>query len=171
MEMLVVCSLITVVLAIHSRSFRELAVEMPRMHRDFQSNVSLQDMLRQLRKDVERSTSLSVYADDRESEQNGEVDDLLMVELDGTAISYEFAKEQIIRSTIDTNTDLPVGEEEIWPTPHAQIKWQLWRRDGKGYAVEIATAIRREVLGIWETKLRNSHVYFAGITAKPWREE
>ncbi|MCK5171787.1 MAG: hypothetical protein KAR47_00235, partial [Planctomycetes bacterium] len=121
MEMLVVCSLITVVLAIHARSFRELAGEMPRMHRDFQSNVSLQDMLRQLRKDVERSTSLSVHSDDREGDH-----DLLMVELDGTAISYEFTEGQIIRTAIDSNTDLPVGEEEIWSAPHALIKWQLW---------------------------------------------
>ncbi len=169
-EMVVVCSLVTAVLAIHAGPFRELAVEMPRMHRDFQSNVSLHDMLRQLRKDVERSTSLSVYADDRASGQSGAGDGLRM-DMDGAAIVYEFAEEQIIRTVIDSDTDLPVGEEETWLAPHALIEWQLWRREGQGYAVEVATAIRREVLGVWETKLRNSHVFFAGMTAKPWGEE
>ena len=93
------------------------------------------------------------------------------MKLDGAEITYEFAEEQIIRSVIDSDTDLPVGEDEIWMASHALIKWRLWRREGEGYAVEVATAIRREVLGVWETKLRNSHVFFAGMTAKPWGEE
>ncbi len=155
-ELLVMFVLLVVILGLFTKSFHRLMGDVPRAHRDFQANTSVQDMIRRLRRDVESGRSLLQYAGD---ERVG--GDLLLIESGEGVISYEFDKGRVVR-TLDVADPNMLGES-IWSVPHARIDWDVWRRNNAGYALEVHTAIERTVLGRLEIKLRNSHVFFAGI--------
>ncbi|NQT02000.1 MAG: hypothetical protein HQ580_08255, partial [Planctomycetes bacterium] len=143
-------------LAIFTKTFRKLMGDIPRAHRDFQANTSVQDMIRRLRRDVESGRSLLQYeGDDRVG------GDLLLIESGEGVISYEFDRDRVVRSLAVDDPNMP--GESIWSVPHARIDWDVWRRNNAGYALEVRTAIERTVLDRPEIKLRNSHLFFVGI--------
>lgn len=155
-ELLVMLALLVVILGMFTKVFNKLVGAVPRAHRDFQANTSVQDMIRRLRRDVESGRRLLQYAGD---ERVG--GDVLLIESGEGVISYEFDKGQVVRTlAVD---DPNVSGESIWSVPHARIDWDVWRRNDVGYALEVRTAIERTVLGRPEIKLRNSHLFFAGI--------
>ena len=112
-------------------------------------------MLRQLQKDVETSQGLSCDRTDTDS---------LLIDTGGGEISYRLAEDKVIKSNTAANE--PQQTKRIWDTNNANIKWKVWTRDNKGYAVEITTGIKRMVLGNCQEKLKNSHVYFVDATDK-----
>lgn len=156
MEMLVVLAVLVVMLTLFTKSFNRLMGGVPRAHRDFEANTSVQDMIRRLRRDVESGRSLLQYAGD---ERVG--GDLLLIESGEGVISYEFDSDRVVRSLAVDDPNMP--GESIWSVPHARIDWDVWRRNNAGYALEVRTAIERTVLDRPEIKLRNSHLFFAGI--------
>ncbi len=155
-ELLVMLALLVVILGLFTKSFNILMGGVPRAHRDFQANTSVQDMIRRLRKDVESGRRLLQYAGD---ERVG--GDLLLIASGEDVISYEFDRDRVVRTLAVDDPNMP--GESIWSVPHARIDWDVWRRNDAGYALEVRTAIERTVLGRPEIKLRNSHLFFAGI--------
>jgi len=156
LEMLAMLALLVVILGLFTKTFNRLMGGVPRAHRDFQANTSVQDMIRRLRRDVESGRSLLQYAGD------GRVGgDLLLIESGEGVISYEFDGDRVVRSLAVDDPNMP--GESIWSVPHARIDWDVWRRNNAGYALEVRTAIERTVLDRPEIKLRNSHLFFAGI--------
>jgi type II secretory pathway pseudopilin PulG len=155
-ELLVMLALLVVILGLFTKSFNILMRGVPRAHRDFQANTSVQDMIRRLRKDVESGRRLLQYAGD---ERVG--GDLLLIASGEGVISYEFDRDRVVRTLAVDDPNMP--GESIWSVPHARIDWDVWRRNDAGYALEVRTAIERTVLGRLEIKLRNSHLFFAGI--------
>ena len=155
-ELLAVLALLVVILALFTKTFNKLMGAIPRAHRDFQANTSVQDMIRRLRRDVESGRRLLRYEGD---ERAG--GDLLLIEFGESVISYEFDGDRVVRTLAVDDPNMP--GESIWSVPHARIDWDVWRRDNAGYALEVRTAIERTVLDRPEIKLRNSHLFFAGI--------
>ena len=155
-ELLAMLALLVVILALFTKTFHKLMGDVPRAHRDFQANTSVQNMIRRLRRDVESGRRLLQYEGD--SRAGG---DLLLIESDKGVISYEFDGDQVVRTLAVDDPNVP--GESIWSVPHARIDWDVWRQNNAGYALEVRTAIERTVLGRPEIKLRNSHLFFAGI--------
>ncbi len=156
MELLAALALLVVILALFTKTFNKLMGGIPRAHRDLQANTSVHDMIRRLRRDVESGRSLLQYEGD---ERVG--GDLLLIEGGEGVISYEFDRDRVVRTLAVDDPNMP--GESIWSVPHARIDWDVWRRNDAGYALEVRTAIERTVLGRLESKLRNSHLFFAGI--------
>ncbi|MCD6395224.1 MAG: prepilin-type N-terminal cleavage/methylation domain-containing protein [Planctomycetes bacterium] len=155
-ELLVALALLVVILGLFTKTTHKLIGGIPRAHRDFQANTSVQDMIRRLRRDVESGSRLLRYEGDGRA--GG---DLLLIASGEGVISYEFDRDQVVRTLAVDDPNVP--GESIWSVPHARIDWDVWRQNGAGYALEIRTAIERTVLGRLEIKLHNSHLFFAGI--------
>lgn len=149
-EMLVLMAAIVVITTLAAKANRQWLGNTSRMHRDFQTNTSIQDMLRMLREDVESSERLS-----KQSES------LLHIDSDGDIISYKFSGGEVFRAV--NIQDPNESADDVWTTPHANINWTVYEQDENGYALEVTTSIERVVLDRREWKLRNSHVFFTGV--------
>lgn len=159
-EILTICSILTVLLFLLIKPTRALFVDMNHTHKDFNENSTVYDMLTKLRKDIESAD----YVRQDPADPNA-----LLLEGSGGQVRYKFAGEKVTKTTVDKMTKSN-GGESLWTAPHAVIKHRLWQRDGKVYAVEVTKSIERKVLGKWERKLANSYVYFVGAAnrkAKP----
>ena len=149
-ELLVMLAALIVITGLAAKANRQWLGNTSRMHRDFQTNTTLQDMLRMLRKDIESSDRLQ-----KRSES------LLHIDSAGDIISYKFNDAQIFRAV--NIHDPNESADDVWSVPHANINWNVYAQDDKGYALEVSTSIERVVLDRKEKKLRNSHVFFVGI--------
>ena len=154
-EMIIVLGILVVLLGMLTMPTRVLVHDISCIHRDFQAGENVWDMLRQLQKDVETSQGLSCDRTDADS---------LLIDTAGGEISYRLAEDKVIKSNAAANEQQQT--KRIWDTNNANIKWKVWTRDNKGYAVEVTTAIKRRVSGNWREKLKNSHVYFVGAADK-----
>jgi hypothetical protein len=154
-EVIIVLGVLVMLLSMLTRPTRVLVNDISSIHRDIQVGENVWAMLRQLKKDVEASQGLSCDRTDTDS---------LLIDTDGGEISYRLAEDEVIKSNTADNEQQQT--KRIWDTNNANIKWKVWTRDNKGYAVEVTTVIKRMVLGNWQEKLKNSHVYFVGATDK-----
>ena len=160
-EMIVMLSLLLIALFMLTKPMKTVTADMPRMHRDFQTNISVLHMLKQLRTDVETSTGLLACAGDERIAPN-----LLLIDSCDAIISYQLDDGVVVR-TIDSSDSSGAGHSSTnWLLPHAKIKWNLAKRGRQPYALEITTGIQRKVMGRWENKLQNSYVFFTGLMKK-----
>ena len=154
-EMLVVMAALLVIMAFATKMYSQVLGNLSRTHRDVQANTSVQDMLRQLRKDVENSSSLLHYPG---NERTG--GDLLLIDSPRGIISYEFDEGEVFRATEGAYPNEPA--KDTWAVPHARIEWRLLQVNGRDRALAVTTSIERIVLDRPESKLRNSCVFFLG---------
>ena len=155
-EVLVMLGVIAMTLLIIAGQFRVLAIDVPRAYRDFQSNTSILDMLNKLRNDIEAAQDLSQALDTSE----GGIE-TLSIDSVCSKIRYTFENEKVIKTKL---TDDGYQMVESWSVPRAVIDFELWQNNGKTYALEISTAVRRKVWDHWENRLKNSHVFFIKST-------
>ena len=114
-------------------------------------------MLKQLRKDVEMAKQLPDSVGEYTTGNQ-----LLLIELTDGVVCYQLENDKIIRrKLVDTQKDNSM-ETAVWSVPQAKINWQVWRKQGRGYALEIKTYIEQNTRGHWQKKMANSHLYFAG---------
>jgi len=85
-------------------------------------------------------------------------------------ISYQLKDGQVIRHKLTGTQQGEAQEPRVWPLPHAKIRWRVWTRDGKRYAVETKAHIEQSIRGQWKEKMANSHLYFAGSLGKALRQ-
>lgn len=156
-EMLVMLSLFFLMMFFCAKSMKILVTDIPHLHRDFQANVSVLHMLDRLRDDIEAGKSLSKDYSDGETLKS-----IVMIESPKGFIGYSFDDGEIIKSILNPDGSVINDRAEVWQIKNADINWQLWQRQGKYYAIEISTGIKRKLSGHWQTKLKNSHVYFVG---------
>ena len=157
MEMLVVIMVLPFVFLIVDGLFRTLLTDIPQSYRVAQENTTLLNMLGQLRQDIDRAEGLP--------ESFGELaagDNLLLIELAGSVISYQLKDGQAIRRKLRGPQRGKDEESRVWALPHAKVAWRVWTRDGKGYAVETKAHIEQNIRGQWKEKMANSHLYFPG---------
>lgn len=161
-EMISVLAMMVVVTAMLTKPIRSITVDMMRNNADFQTNVSVLDMLRHMQDDVESAEELSVYPGDEKRPG-----DILLIKLNDSAVTYQFVGENVIRQQVSFNENDTDGEYDMWKLPHAHIEWNVLERNGLSAAIEVSTSIRRKVTGQSQKKFSNSHIYFASLTA--WR--
>ncbi len=157
-EVIIMLGVFTVVMLLSAKPLRMTIVDIPRINRDFQANVSVLHMLRRLRSDIETAVSLPDKVGDLQSG-----DDILLIESDGGVIAYRLSEDKVVRDKVITDRDVDIQNMETWNIPHADITWKVWKSNGTGYAAEVTTSIKRKVSGNWQKRLKNSHVYFVGM--------
>lgn len=157
-EMLAMFTVMVVILFIFAGQFQTVVSDIPRTHRDFQSNVSVRHMLNRLQADIESANKLSFF-----KVNDNIYHDTVLIESDSVTIVYVFGADQVTKSEMAEGEYL---QKDVWPVPHAVIKTDIWTRNDTGYALELQTGIERTVLGKNEKKLKNSFVYFVGLESK-----
>jgi len=168
-ELLVVITVLPFVMLVLDGLFSTLIRDIPRSYRVMQENTSLLSMLEQMQQDIDKAKGLPESFDEYTTSNK-----LLLIELAEGMICYQLKDEKVSRYStrinpptagFDRNPALPGQEsriETVWSVPHAKVEWQVWRKDGGGYAVEVQTRIEHKVGGHWEKKMANSHLYFVG---------
>lgn len=160
-EVIIMLGVLAVVTGLCTKAFRVIIIDIPQMHKDFQVNVTVSHMLRRLQNDIETAKSLP---DNIGGLQSG--DDVLLIETDDGVIVYRFNDGKVSKDKV-----VPGEDVDMWNVPRADISWKVWKKGGAGYAVEVTRSIKRRVLGNWQKKLKNSHVYFVGIRGVCSREQ
>jgi len=163
-ELLVVVVVLPFVFLLFDGLFKTIAGEIPMSVRLIQENTSLLSMLGQIQQDIDEAKGLpKSFADQTANDQ------LLLIELAEGVICYQLKDGEVVRHKL---TDTPQGKAEeprVWPIPHASVKWKVWERNGRGYAVETNTHLEYGRRGQWKQKMARSYLYFAGALGKELR--
>ena len=156
-ELLIVLAVLTSVSAALAPAFTTLLGDIPRSYRVAQENTRLLGMLEQMRKDIDTARQLP------ESFAGSTTDEkLLLIELADGVIAYQLKNGQMLRRPLTGAGQGGEPDATVWSLPHAKVEWQVWKKDDKGYAVEIKTCIEYEIRGRCQKKMANSHLYFVG---------
>jgi prepilin-type N-terminal cleavage/methylation domain-containing protein len=157
-EVLIVIVILPLMMLVLDDFFRTLIKDIPRSYRVVQENTSLLSMLEQMQKDIDKAKGLPVSFDEYTTG-----DKLLLIELTEGMICYQLKDEKVLRRKLTDNRQGNALEQTVWSIPNARVEWQVWRKDGEGYAVELKTHIEHLIRGEhWEKKMANSHLYFVG---------
>lgn len=157
-EMMGIMAIMVFVAVILVRPLRNVTRNIPQQYRDYQSNSVINDMLDDLRKDVEASSGLMQYKGNTAAAA-----DMLVIDSPGGVISYSFAAGKVTRSRDLQEGMTPSDAQITWDIRGGTFDWKLRDHEGKPVAVEISTGINRRTHRSVKTNLKNSHVIFAGI--------
>lgn len=146
-ELMTVIAVLPIVVLVTTGLFNAIILDIPQSYKVVEANGQLLRMLNQMHQDVKEAKNLPESKDKR----------VLLVEKRDSVVRYEITEDGMERSILPEKTDAIV-----WKLPKSRIDWQVWQKDGKGYAVEIQAAIEREVRGVMQRKMANSHLYFVG---------
>jgi len=150
-EMLVVITVLPVVTLALSRVFATFIRDVPRMARVAERNITVQDMVEQIRNDIDRAVALpDVYG----ARTSG--DHTLLISLPGSVVCYELEQGRGVRSVLSAEDQDP----RIWTFPEAKVTWSRWKENDVAYAVEIHTLVKQTIRSQVKDKLENSHVLF-----------
>ncbi|MHC4624305.1 MAG: PulJ/GspJ family protein [Planctomycetota bacterium] len=155
-EILAVLVLLTAAMFALAPATQTLVGEIPQSYRIVQANTSVLDMLGRMREDVDGAKGLPESFGEHRTDAN-----MLLIELSEGVVCYELKEGEVVRYRLGDGG----GDSEAattWSTPDARIEWRVWRREGRGYAVEVTTWIDYAAKGRVEKRMANSHVYFAG---------
>jgi prepilin-type N-terminal cleavage/methylation domain-containing protein len=157
-EILVVVIILPFFAVILDGLFRTLIKDIPRSHQVVQENTTVLSALDQMEKDISKAQRLPESFKGYASS-----DKLLLIELqDNSVICYQIKDDKISRKQLASNHQINYPETTSWSIPHAKVRWQILRKNGNGYAVEVRNHIEHEVLGHLEKKMANSHLFYIG---------
>jgi prepilin-type N-terminal cleavage/methylation domain-containing protein len=160
-EVLIVVIVLPFMMLVLDDFFRTLIKDIPRSYRTVQENASLLSMLEQMQKDIDKAKGLPESFNEYTTG-----DKLLLIELAEGMICYQLKDEKALtvrRSSLGSRVTGDESRITVWSIPNAKVEWQVWRKDGDGYAVEVKTHIEHKIRGEhWEKKMANSHLYFVG---------
>ncbi len=159
-EMLVVIIVLPFVILVLDGLFSTLIRDIPRSYRVMQENTSLLSMLEQMQQDIDKAKGLPESFDEYTTSNK-----LLLIELAEGMICYQLKDDKartVRRSSLASRVTGDESRITVWSMPHAKVEWQVWRKDGGGYAVEVKTHIEHKIQGHWQKKMVNSHLYFVG---------
>jgi len=160
-EMLVVVAVLPIAAIVLNRLFHTLIVDFPRSTAVVQENKIVLFMLRQMREDVDKATGLpETYAGYSEG------DKVLLIECPDNVICYQLEDEQVLRHRLTDTQEAGSEETRVWPVTNAEIQWRVWRKNGKGYAVEVKTHVNQKLRAKLQKKMANSHLFFVGLFKK-----
>jgi len=188
-EMLAVMVVLIIISFALAGVFTTVITDIPRSYRVIQTNTTLLNMLEQMRDDIGTATCACATCGEANTGAGRELpeafsqyatkDGLLLIETSDGVISYQvnppyvwrIKDDKVLRRNLMADAcpersrgdDSEVKDTRVWSVPHAKVKWQVWRENGKGYAVQVKTHIEHKVRGHWERKMANSHLYFMGV--------
>jgi hypothetical protein len=130
------------------------------------------NMLSQLQSDIDNAQNIpQSYGEFTATEK------LLLIEQKDALIGYEFEDGQITRRILndsqtnheprwvhdhESNAVHGTEQERKWQIHDANIQWNVHRKDGNGYCLEITNYIESHDYSRTEKKMMNSHLYFIG---------
>ncbi|MHC4499800.1 MAG: PulJ/GspJ family protein [Planctomycetota bacterium] len=158
MEMLTVMVVTAMFSIAFAPLFLALVRDIPTFHRTVQANTSLLNMLGQVRKDIDAAGQLPEMFAGRVTG-----DELLLIEVVDGVICYQLEEGRVLRYKLTVAGESSGENTTVWRVPRAHVAWRVWKRDGKGYAVEVKTYIEYNVGRDRQEKMANSHVYFLGV--------
>ncbi|MBN2137505.1 MAG: hypothetical protein JW720_06845 [Sedimentisphaerales bacterium] len=135
--------------------FRTILVDVPRAGRVVQENTSVLDFIEHIQEDIDHAKALP---DSFAGCKTGE--NVLLIELADEMICYELTEGLAVRRTLGHSEQKPDHETSTWSIPNAHIRWQVWKKEGAGYAVEIENHIRHKHRKKEREKMAGVHVYF-----------
>ncbi len=156
-ELIAVIFILSILMVVTAKPMRNLTVEIPRISRDFETNSSIYDCVRNLRKDVESAAGLQVYPADESV--GGK---LLLIGSQNGMICYQFGAGTVVRYRINDHASKGNSAEYIWKIPNGRISCQVRQESGDTVAIEITTAVARKISGKVRDRLQNSYVFFVG---------
>jgi prepilin-type N-terminal cleavage/methylation domain-containing protein len=151
-ELITVLAIIAVISIPLSRLFKVMIYDIPKSCKLVESNTSILDVLKYVRKDIHSAKSFPQSFQEYSTDTNS----LLIERQDGT-VCYLLQDEKISRIVIND-----ANEKIIWQIPNGKIEWQVWRKNGVGYAVEVKKCVELKSYNRADKKMENSYVYFAG---------
>jgi len=118
--------------------------DIPQSLKLVQCNTSILNAMQFINKDINAATALTKTDDGK-----------LVIEQNGKTVNYIFQDGKITRTT---------GEDEAqWDIKSGKVDWNIWQKEGKGYAVEISKYVEAVRFGGVDKKMQNSYVFFAGV--------
>jgi len=159
-EMLVVFVVLISVSLVFAPVFTTLVSDIPQSYRVSQENTALLDMLKQMRKDIDAATQLPDLCAGHRAD-----DKLLLIESKAGCVCYQLKNGKVLRRRLSHHSPSRqnnFGDTTLWSVPQAGIKWGVWRKNGRSYAVEVKTYIKYNVQGGQQKRMANSHLYFIG---------
>ena len=147
--MLAVMAVISIPLG---RLFDFLVCDIPESFKLVESNTSILDVLKYMRKDINSAKGFPQSFQEYSTDVNS-----LLIERQNGVICYLLQDGKISRIIIND-----ANEKSTWQIPNGKIEWQVWRKDGVGYAVEVKKYMELRNGSRVEKKMENSCVFFAG---------
>lgn len=130
-----------------SRLTKVVMWNIPQSLQFVQYNTSILNAMQFIKHDINAAAALAKTEDGK-----------LVIEQNGKTINYVFNDGKIIRSS---------GEDEMqWDMKAGKVDWDVWQKDGKGYAVEISKYVGAARYNGVDKKMENSYVFFAGVQAE-----
>jgi prepilin-type N-terminal cleavage/methylation domain-containing protein len=143
-EMLTVLAVLAVIGLPLSRLMNVTLYDIPKSIKLINNNTSILNALNFIRKDVCSASGLTKTSENQ-----------LVIEQNGKKICYIFEDGVVLR-VADNKIEMQI--------PAGKIEWQIWEKDGKGYAVEIKKYLEFKKHKKTEKKMENSYVFFAGVS-------
>jgi prepilin-type N-terminal cleavage/methylation domain-containing protein len=156
-EILVVVTVLPFAMVAFDVLFRSALSDIPRATRLVQENTSLLNMLEQMRQDIGAAKALP-----ESSGQYTAGEGLLLIEIADCVLGYQLRDGKVLRYRLTGRQEEQEENARVWPLPNSQVQWRTWRKDGRGYAVEVTTAIRFRLRERYQERMANSHLYFLG---------
>lgn len=147
-ELLIACFLLTAVATTTGYVLKDLLVGVPMSTRAVEVDKRLPEILRRLEMDVNSARSLALVP------AGGAPADLRIVR-EAYTVDWQLRRDVVIRVVAG-------APKTTWPIPHAAIRWRVWDRDGRDYALEVRTSVELSGDAAWRRKLAKTHVYFPG---------
>ncbi len=142
-ELLVLLAIMAVIALPISRLTNVVLWDIPHSLKLVECNTSILNAMQAINQDINSAIALTKTEDNK-----------LVIEQSGKTVNYIFQDGKIIRSS---------GEEESqWDIKVGKIDWNIWQKDGKGYAVEISKYVEAVRYNGIDKKMENSYVFFAG---------
>ncbi|MGB8226377.1 MAG: prepilin-type N-terminal cleavage/methylation domain-containing protein [Sedimentisphaerales bacterium] len=151
-ELITVLAVIAVISIPLGRLFKFMTYDIPKSCKLVESNTSLLDVLKYIRKDINSAKSFPQSFQEYSTDANS-----LLIERQGSVICYLLRGEEISRIVIGD-----AKEKITWQIPNGKIEWQVWRKDGVGYAVEVKKCVELKSYNRVDKRMENAYVYFAG---------
>jgi type II secretory pathway component PulJ len=157
-EVLILLIVFAAILVVFAPVFSALFNHIPRSYKVAQENTQLLNMLGRMRRDIEAAWQLpESFGEYRRDDKS------LLIESAEGLIHYQWDDGKVLRYRLTGAQQDRSKNPMAWSVPNAVIEWAVWKKDNKGYAVEVRTYINYHVGRHLEKKMDNSHVYFVGI--------
>jgi len=163
-EVLILIIVLPFVFLLFDGLFKTIIGEIPMSVRLTEENTSLLNVLGQIQRDVDKAERLPKSFAGRTASDN-----VLLIELSEGVICYRLKDGKAIRQKLTDTSQEQAEDTRVWSIPHASVKWKVWERNGRGYAVETNTHLEYSRRGQWVKKMAHSHLYFAGALGKELR--
>jgi hypothetical protein len=156
-EIMLVIFITPFVMLLFDGLFKTFVGEIPWSLRIANEHTTLLNMTEQMQKDVDRAKDLlESYAGLNSNDRQ------VLIELPEGVFCYKSEDDRVLREKLTDTGRSDAEQQTVWSLPHANIRWKVWTRDGRGYAVEMHTCIEHPWRGQWKKKMANTYLYFAG---------